>query len=83
MLCVLIIIFRHDRIATGQRITGKVRIFFSNMTGITANFHVRTIALEIPVHRIAGLTSTTARAVSIITIIIIVVIVIVIVILSH
>lgn len=45
MLGVLIIILGRDRISGTLRVAGKLKIFFGDMRGGSANFHVRPVGL--------------------------------------
>ena len=48
MLCVLIIIFRCNRITRTLRIASELKILFGDMRRRTANFHVRSVGLKNP-----------------------------------
>jgi hypothetical protein len=55
MLSVLEIAFSHNRIAGGLRIAGELQIFFRNVMGRAANFHVGSIGFKGPGERIGAL----------------------------
>jgi len=66
MLCVLIIIFRCNRITRTLRIASELKILFGDMRRRTANFHVRSVGLKNPGQWIlmvaAAFTITTPHA---------------------
>src|SRR5215831_2772902 len=62
VLGVLIVILRRDRITGGLCVSRELNIFFCDVRGIAANFHIRTVRLVYPYHRIVTLAVIVASA---------------------
>jgi hypothetical protein len=55
MFGMLVVIFGRDGITGGLRIAGELHVFFRNVGGVPANFHIRTVRLVDTRHRIVTL----------------------------
>ena len=55
VLGVLVVVLGRDRIAGRLRIARELNVFFSNVSGVAADFHVGSVRLVDPRHRIVTL----------------------------